>query len=35
VTGVSDSAFWEGLYAGRSDRWGLGGPTPPLVASIS
>jgi methyl halide transferase len=35
VTGVSDSAFWEGLYAGRSDRWELGGPTPPLVAYLA
>jgi SAM-dependent methyltransferase len=28
---VSDPAFWEDLYARRSDRWELGGPTPPLV----
>lgn len=28
---VSAPAFWEDLYARRSDRWELGGPTPPLV----
>lgn len=29
--GVSAAAFWEDLYTRRSDRWDLGGPTPPLV----
>ncbi len=32
---VSDPAFWEALYAGRGDRWELGGPTPPLVAYLT
>lgn len=31
---VSEPGFWEGLYASRSDRWDLGGPTPPLVAHL-
>jgi methyl halide transferase len=31
VAAVSEAAFWEDLYARRSDRWELGGPTPPLV----
>lgn len=35
VTNVSDPAFWESLYARRSDRWELGGPTPPLVAYLA
>jgi SAM-dependent methyltransferase len=29
--GVSAAAFWEDLYARQSDRWELGGPTPPLI----
>jgi len=31
---VSEPGFWEGLYASRSDRWELGGPTPPLVTHL-
>jgi methyl halide transferase len=32
---VNEAAFWEGLYARRSDRWELGGPTPPLAEYLA
>ena len=32
---VSTAAFWEGLYASRSDGWELGHPAPPLAAWLS
>jgi methyl halide transferase len=32
---VNEPAFWQGHYQRESDRWELGGPTPPLVEHLA